>query len=146
MGGPPIRTPRAQQTAAPDAVVSLVPTNHPRLPADLSQLWLAPAKGRARTAAMKAFADAVQLEVDANYAKALPIFSQPSQQQGPLGQYAVFYAGLAQLRLGEAAQARDTFRALQAREPIGYLVEAAAVKEAESDEALGDQPAAIEDH
>jgi soluble lytic murein transglycosylase len=144
IGGSPAGTPRAQQPAAPDAVVSLAPTNHPRLPADLSQLWLAPAKGRARTATMKAFADAVKLEVDANYAKALPIFSQPSQQQGPLGHYAVFYAGLAQLRLGDAAQARDTFRALQAREPIGFLAEAAAVKEAESDEALGDLTAAIE--
>jgi soluble lytic murein transglycosylase len=121
-----------------------VPTNHPRLPADLSQLWLAPAKGRARTAAMKQFADAVKFEVDANYAKALPIFSQPSQQQGPLGHYAAFYAGLAQLRLGQAAEARDTFRALLAHEPVGYLAEAAAVKEAESDEALGDQAAAIE--
>src|SRR5712692_3458061 len=143
IGGLPVGTPRAQQPAAP-AVVSLVPTNHPRLSADLSHLWLAPAKGRARTAAMKAFADAVKLEVDANYAKALPIFSQPLHQQGRLDQYAVFYAGLAQLRLGQAAEARDTFRALQAREPIGYLAEAAAVKEAESDEALGDQAAAIE--
>jgi peptidoglycan lytic transglycosylase len=144
LGGPRTRTPQAQQPPAPDAVVSLVPTNHPRLPADLSQLWLAPAKGRARTAAMKQFADAVKFEVDANYAKALPIFSQPSQQQGPLGHYAAFYAGLAQLRLGQAAEARDTFRALLAREPVGYLAEAAAVKEAESDEALGDQAAAIE--
>ena len=143
----PARAPRAQQPPTlppPDAVVSLVPTNHPRLPADLSQLWLAPAKGHARTAAMKQFADAVKFEVDANYAKALPIFSQPSQQQGPLGHYAAFYAGLAQLRLGQAAEARDTFRALLAHEPVGYLAEAAAVKEAESDEALGDRAAAIE--
>src|SRR2546427_274859 len=144
LGGPRTRTPQAQQPPAPEAVVSLVPTNHPRLPADLSKLWLAPAKGHARTAAMKQFADAVKFEVDANYAKALPIFSQPSQQQGPLGHYATFYAGLAQLRLGQAAEARDTFRVLLAHEPVGYLAEAAAVKEAESDEALGEQAAAIE--
>jgi soluble lytic murein transglycosylase len=144
VGGPPIRTPHAQQPPAPDAVVSLVPTKHPRLPADLSQLWLAPAKGHARTAAMKEFADGVKLEVDTNFAKALPIFAQPSQQQGPLGHYAVFYAGLAQLRLGQADEAKRTFQALLAREPIGYLAEAAAIKEAESDETLGDLAAAIE--
>ena len=33
---------RAQEVAAP---VVLSPTNHPRLPLDLSQLWLAPQKG-----------------------------------------------------------------------------------------------------
>ena len=140
----PSRAPRAQQPAASRPVVSLVPTNHPRLPADLAQLWMAPDRSHTHTAAMNEFAAAVKLEVDADYAKALPVFSRPALQQGPLGHYAIFYAGLAELRVGRAADARSTFQALQAREPIGYLVEAAALREAECDEALGDQAAAAQ--
>jgi soluble lytic murein transglycosylase len=124
--------------------VVLVPTNHPRLPSDISQLWMAPDRGHAHTALMTAFAGGVASEVDANYAKALPIFSQPSLQKGPLGHYAEYYKGLAELRLGRAADARQTFEALQAGDPIGYLVEAAALREAESDEALGDPRAAMQ--
>src|SRR5262249_39817381 len=60
--------PRAQQPA--EAPVTLLPTNHPRLPNDLSQLWLVPEPGRARTATQTAFATAVKLEVDGNFAKA----------------------------------------------------------------------------
>src|SRR5258708_35251515 len=65
-------------------------------------------------------------------------------QQGPLGPYAMFYAGLAQLRLGNAADARRTFQTLQALDPAGYLAEAAPLREAECDETLGDQAAAVE--
>jgi len=36
-----------------------------------------------------------------------------------------------------------TFHALTARAPVGYLVEAAALREAECDEALADEPAAL---
>jgi len=135
------RAPYAQQSPAPGAVI-LVPTNHPRLPAEISQLWMAPDRSHMHTAPMNEFAEAVKLEVDANYAKALPIFSQPSLQKGPLGDYAIFYEGLAELRLGQPADAKRTFQSLQARELVGYLVEAAAVKEAECDEALGDQSGA----
>jgi len=147
------RAPRAQQSpaagapGAPGAVtavtpVVLVPTNHPRLPAEVSHLWMAPDRSHTHTAAMNEFAEAVKLEVDANYAKALPIFAQPLLHKGPLGDYAIFYEGLAELRLGQPADAKRTFQALQARELVGYLVEAAAVKEAECDEALGDQSGA----
>jgi soluble lytic murein transglycosylase len=130
--------------AAPGPTQNLVPTNHPRLPAEISKLWLAPDKShnRSETAAMRELAAAVKLEVDANYAKALPILSQPSLRQGVLGDYATYYAGLAELRLGRAADARQTFQTLQTNGPIGYLTEAAGIREAECDEALGDQAAA----
>jgi soluble lytic murein transglycosylase len=127
----PRQTPEAQD-------VALVPTNHPRLPADITQLWMAPDRSHVHTPAMAEFAAAVTLEVDGNFAKALPIFSRPSLQQGPLGFYGQYYQGLAQLRTGHAAEARDTFRALEARDPVGYLGEGAALREAESDEALND--------
>jgi len=123
----------------------LKPTNHPRVPGQLSLLWLAPDKARApRTAVQNDFTTAVKLEVDGNFAKALPILAQPSIQQGILGHYAEYYQGLAELRLGRPADAREIFQRLRARNPPGYLVEAAAMREADCDEALGDAAAAME--
>src|SRR5437773_9772590 len=127
---------------------ALRPTNHPLLPADASRLWLAPlpstSSGRlaARTPVASQFAEAVRLEVDANFVRALPIFSQASLQEGPLGNYAIYYQGLAELRLSRPAEAKRIFQALRSRPPVGYLVEASALREAECDEALGDQSAA----
>lgn len=160
----PASTPRAQgpapamsQGPAPaiDEDVVLAPTPHSRLPADLSLLWLAPggpartgrpATGPGRTeAARKAGSDlaaAVKLEADGDFAKALPILLRPGVQQGTLGHYAEYFRGLVELRLARPDDARQTFRALAAKAPVGYLVEAAALREAECDEALGDQAAA----
>jgi tetratricopeptide (TPR) repeat protein len=73
----------------------------------------------------------------------LPILSQSSVRQGLLGHYAEYHKGLAELRLGHPDAARVTFRTLQTSEPVGYLMEAAALREAECDEVLGDQPAAL---
>jgi peptidoglycan lytic transglycosylase len=143
----PAVAPRAQQAPAPgDAVEPVLrPTNHPPLPADLSQLWLAPVKTRmVRTVAMNDLASAVKLEVDTNFAGALPILSQPAVQQGTLGGYAEYYQGLAELRVGRPSDARRTFQALRDKNPVGYLVEAAALREAECDETLGDQAAAMD--
>jgi soluble lytic murein transglycosylase len=139
----PAKAPHAQAAAAADIV--LKPTNHPRLPGDLSQLWLAPTSRTAvRSAALNDFASGVKLEVDSNFAKALPIFTQPALHQGPLSHYADYYKGLAELRLGRPADARQTFQSLAADNPIGYLLEAAALREAECDEALNDQYAAMQ--
>ena len=133
--------PHAQQAAATDAVdVALKPTAHPRLPADSTQLWMVPV----RKAAPNEFSAAVKLEVDGDFARALPVFSTPSVQQGPLAHYAEYYKGLAELRLARAADARRTFQALAEHKPAGYLVEATALREAESDEALGEYSAAVE--
>ena len=63
---------------------------------------------------------------------------------GALGHYAEYYQGLAELRLGRAADARQTFQALAAKKPTGYLLEAAALREAECDETLNDQGAAMQ--
>jgi len=141
-------TPQAQQTGAGNASsasgVTLKPTNHPRVPREVSQLWMAPDQGRSgRTAALDELVSAVKLEAGDHYAKALPILSQPALQQGLLGHYAAFYKALAELKLGHPDQARLAFQALQASDPVGYLAEAAALREAECDEALGDHAAAL---
>jgi soluble lytic murein transglycosylase len=134
--------PHAQQVTP--ALVTLVPTSHPSVPRDLSLLWLAPEGGRRpRVPGLTEFESAVKLEVDGHFAQALPILSQPSVVQGSLGHYAQYYKGLAELRLGRPEDARRTFQALLAREVVGYLVEAAALREAECDEALGDPAAAL---
>jgi soluble lytic murein transglycosylase len=135
--------PRAQQPASSPVV--LVPTSHPRVPGDLSQFWLVPQGGPpARTPALQEFAAAVKLEVDGNFAKALPALSRPAIRQGPLGRYAEYYKGLAELRLDRPEEARRTFQKLRAGELVGYLSEAAAIREADSDEALGDYAAATD--
>ena len=139
----PVTTTRAQQQPSPSVGVVLTPTSHPKLPGELSQLWLAPSAA-AHSAALDAFATGVKLEVDSNFAKALPIFQQAAVRQGVLGHYAEYYEGLAQLRLGHPTEARQTFKALAAKNPAGYLIEAAALREAECDEALNDQNAAME--
>ena len=83
-------------------------------------------------------------KVDADFARALPILSTPGVQQSPLGSYAEYYKGLAELRLGRTNDAKRTFQALASKEPTGYLAEAAPLREAESDEALGDHAAALD--
>jgi len=137
--------PRAQQPAAPIARdIELKPTNHPRVSLDASQLWLAPtASAPSRGKAANDLAAAVKLEVDGDFAKALPIVSQPAVQQGALGAYAIYYKGFAELRLGRPADARLTFQMLRGTEPVGYLAEAGALREAECDEALGDNASAV---
>ena len=133
-------TPGAQQPVS----IALAPTNHPRVPAELSQLWLVPEPGAARRASsVSELAAAIKLEVDGNFAKALPILSQPTLPQGPLARYAEYYKGLAEFRLSRVEDARRTFQALQAGQPVGYLWEAAALREAECDEALGEYSAAV---
>jgi soluble lytic murein transglycosylase len=134
---------RADATERQD--VSLKPTEHPRLPADVSKLWLVPQKRAAgRAPALAEFAAAVKLEVDEEFARALPILSSAPVLQGPLGHYAEYYKGLAELRLGRTEEARRTFQTLAAKEPVGYIAEAAALREAESNEAVADHAAAIQ--
>src|SRR4029453_5416698 len=90
------------------------------------------------------FADAVKLEVDGSFAKALPILSKASLQQGPLGDYALYYQAFAEMRLGRPAEARRLFQSLQSKSPVGDLAEGAGRGEAGGEEALGAQAAALE--
>jgi soluble lytic murein transglycosylase len=124
--------------------VVLRPTDHPRVPADLSQFWMVPDRGRPRTVAQANLAAAVKFENDGNHGKALTLLLSPAtRQDGPLATYADFYKGLALLRLGRLPEARTTFQAVQTARPVGYLSEMAALREAESDVLMGDPAAAL---
>jgi hypothetical protein len=120
-------------TPAPGAVptptniaLALRPTDHPRVPRDLSQLWMAPEKGRVRSAAQANLATAIKIEAEGNHAKALALLTNPATaQQGPLASYVAYYKGLALLRLGRNAEARATFQSLQSPALTGFLVEGA---------------------
>ena len=129
----------AQQVAS-----ILAPTNHPILPADLSRLWLVPAKTRAGSASGSTdFLAAMKVADKTDYAKALPLFTKASRAESPFGNYALYYAGMGELRLGRFAAARDLFQQLLERRPIGYLAEAAALGAAECAEGLNDYDAAV---
>jgi peptidoglycan lytic transglycosylase len=139
-------SPSAQQPVktTPSGAVVLRPTAHPPLPSDPSQFWMTPTKAdTTRTPALTVFASAVKLEVDGQFAKAQPILSQPLLRDHALGEYVRYYKGLAELSVGRTTDARSTFQALTASGPAGYLWEAAALREAESDDALGDHGAAL---
>jgi soluble lytic murein transglycosylase len=135
----------AQQPApAPPLPVTLKPTDHPPLPDDPGQLWMTPTRTHTtRTAALNSFATAVKLEVDGSFAKALPVLSGPLLRDHVLNEYVQYYKGLAELSVIRTADALRTFQALTASVPAGYLMEAAALREAECYEALGDYPAAL---
>jgi soluble lytic murein transglycosylase len=102
-----------------------------------------PSRPVVRSAAQTEFAQAVKLEVEGTFTKALPILAQPAMKQGPLGTYAEYYAGLAQLRLGRMDEACRTFQGIQSHAPIGFIAEASAFREAECHEALGDRAATL---
>jgi soluble lytic murein transglycosylase len=121
--------------AAADVV--LTPTDHPAWPRELAQIWLAPSRGADATHLSNAAVAAASKSMAAGeYEKALNAASQPGAALGPLGQYATYYAGLAQLNLEKAAAALDTFRSLRKQEPVGYLAEAAPFGEADAAVAL----------
>ncbi|MFN7913725.1 MAG: transglycosylase SLT domain-containing protein [Vicinamibacterales bacterium] len=142
---PAAPAPRAQQgglagqNEMPAGLAVLAPTPHPQVPRDLAQVWLAPDRGTAasRSNAVLSVASAAKLTAGGEYSKALSaVISQPRTPDGPLGQYAMYYAAVAQLRLNRAADALRAFRTLQEQKPTGYLWEAAALGEAESLEML----------
>src|SRR5580765_3642667 len=145
-------SPSAQQSSiSPTAqnefvvgVAVLAPTNHPPMPRELSQAWLAPDHGASPARATSApLSIGVKLANQGQYAKALTAVLEPITQRGLLADYATYYAGVAQLRLQKPNEALKTFKALRTRKLVGYITEAAALGEAAADEALNDPAAAV---
>jgi soluble lytic murein transglycosylase len=129
---------------AQQAATILAPTNHPVLPKDLTRLWFAPAEGSTAQGATADFLAAMKVADQQDFAKALPLLTRAAGQKGPLSDYAAYYQGLAELRLGRFAAARRAFQEILAKRPIGYLAEAAALAEAECAEGLRDYDTAVE--
>ncbi len=148
-----VRAPYAapvQQEPAPEATSAapagqLAPTVHPALPSNPSELWLVPSEND-RSARSAATFEPLSLGVkrfqDGDYAGALMLVSRPSLANTALADYAGYYTGLAQLRLGRSADARRTFDAIIDRKAPGYVTIAAGLAAGEAAEAAGDFPAA----
>ena len=98
---------------------------------------MAPSESDRRAASSNAslvhFQAALRLYADAKYDTALARFSSAATEQSPLRDYASYYAGVSELRLGRFEAARRRFKVLKDRE--GFIGEAAALGEAEA--ALG---------
>ncbi len=145
-----IASPAAAQQS-PDSPASAQPVSaaltaapRPRLPADLSQAWLVPARPGAAPASrpLADFAAAMRHFAEGKYAAALPLFGSPSLASTPLAAYASFYTGLCHLNLSRAADARAIFAKLHAAQIGGFLGDAAVAREAEAAGLLGDHAAA----
>ena len=123
----------------------LVASNRGRVPTDPAEVWIAPerALARAQDPVVRAVVTAIKQQAKGEYAKSLPALTAPGVARTPLADYASYYAGVAQLRLDHASEARKAFQVLQTRPLVGYLYAAAALGEAEAAEELGDHTAAV---
>jgi len=130
---------RAQQSSPP----ALQPTDHPRVPADLTRLWMAPDRSHPPAAPFVNLATAIRLVDGGEYTRALTLLAEPALARGPLGNYAVYYSAVASLKLSRTGDAKRMFQTLQARQPVGYLAQAATLGEGDADEAANDFSAAI---
>ena len=141
------QAPQAPADAAPPVptVSQLGPTLHPTLPSNPSELWLVPSatdRSTRSTASVEPLALGVKRYQEGDFAGALLLVSRPSLANTALADYASYYTGLAQLRLGRSADARRTFDALIDRKAPGYVTIAAGLAAGEAAEAAGDFPAA----
>jgi soluble lytic murein transglycosylase len=125
----------------------LAPTVHPPLPRKTTDLWLVPAESTSTVRASALYqplADGVRAIQAGEHEKGLALVSRPALATTALADYALYYKGLAHLRLTRAGDARESFAALRQRDPAGYLATAAALGEAEADTALGEHAKAVE--
>jgi soluble lytic murein transglycosylase len=130
----------------PQDLARLLPTAHPALPADLSEMWLAPrASGSmsSEAGALSRFAEGVRLYREGGDSKALPLVSDRAVASTALAGYSTYYTGLVHLRLSRFEEARRAFREVLDQKPAGYLAEAAALAEAEAAQEADDHGAAV---
>jgi soluble lytic murein transglycosylase len=129
--------------AAPEA---LLPTAHPAVPASLDEVWLVPppeARTAKATAAYAPLSQGLARYRRGEFSAALPLFANAGLMASPLGNYARYYVGLTELRMGRTADARRTFESLVQRQPEGHLAIAAALGAGEAAEAAKDFGAAV---
>lgn len=124
----------------------LVPTLHPALPANASDLWLVPSGTERAARTLSTYEPLVQGVARfqaGDYDAALRLLRPSSLGSTALGEYAVYYTGQSQLRQGQFAEARRTFDRILEKKPDGYVRIAAALAAGEAAEAGGDAAAAV---
>jgi soluble lytic murein transglycosylase len=134
-----------QQPAIP-AAPQLSPTVHPAVPSNLSDLWLVPGENDRSPRAVAAFeplTTGLKRFQDGNYQAALPFFANPALAKTALADYAAYYKGLTQLRLGQVAEARKTLDEVIDRKAPGYVSVAAGLASGEAAELAGDYKSAV---
>jgi peptidoglycan lytic transglycosylase len=134
----------AQQS--PPASPQLVPTVHPALSASASDLWLVPSENDRSARSRVPFdplTGGVKKFQEGSYQAALPLFSTPSLEKTSLADYATYYKGLTQLRLGQVADARRTLDTVIERKVPGYVSVAAGFASGEAAELSGDYAGAL---
>jgi len=131
---------------APQQPAELAPTVHPTLPSNPSELWLVPSendRAARSTATFASLSTGVKRFQEENYSSALTLFSEPALAKTALADYAAYYKGVAQLRLGQIAEARRTLDTVIERKAPGAVTIAAGLAAGEAAEAAGDYLAAV---
>ncbi len=99
-------------------------------------------RGSAPPPALAGFATGLRLLREAKHAQALPYFRSPALKGTPLEHYARYHAGLAYLGMSRPEEARSEFAQVRGAKPVGYLLEAATLREAEAATAASDHAGA----
>jgi soluble lytic murein transglycosylase len=126
--------------------VQLVPTLHPALPSNATDLWLVPSESDRAARTLNSYEPlvlGVARYQAGEYAAAVSLLSRPALASTALGDYATYYIALSKLRQGQAADARRIFESILEKKPNGYLGIAATLGAGEAAEASGDAPAAL---
>ncbi len=135
---PDPQTPQpAAQSARPEQPL-LVPTVHAAVPQNVDDFWLVPPASERAAHPEAALAAAASAYGAGNYADALRAAERAYAGGGPLGDYAAYYQGLAELRLSHPAEATRVLSALVDRKPSGNLSVASLLALGEAAELRGD--------
>jgi soluble lytic murein transglycosylase len=124
-------------------------TVHPGLPGHPAQYWIVPDRGASTLAqrednGVARLARGAALIAAGDYAAGLPLVRAAARQETPVAEYGHYYAGVALLGLGRAAEADATWSAIGGRVD-GYLKEALPLRIAEAASAQQDHERAVEE-
>jgi soluble lytic murein transglycosylase len=127
---------QAQPSAPPEQL--LLPTVHAAVPQNVDDFWLVPSPSERGARHGTSLAAAATAYAAGNYAAALTAAERAYAEGGPLGDYAAYYQGLAELRLSHSVEAARVLGALVDRKPEGNLSVASLLALGEAAELRGD--------
>ena len=132
--------PPRQEPIAPQALQA---TQHPAVPRDLDDYWLVPSAKERAAGKDSPLGAAAKAYSASDYGLTLSALRRASAA-GPLQQYALFYEGVANLRLSRGAEAQQAFDNVIALAPEGYLSVGAVLGKADANELIGNHRAAAD--